>query len=174
MGFFSWMFCDRRNQRPLRVGNRAYVPFPKDQGACGLPGGTVLIENCYDGYGHFQGYDIYDLVADWNRDTITSDNITKPERGQWSPGKEWDPYYRAAMDRYEMSVCRLNDFQEGKDVSYMVDKYGKDWKREIGIDIACHDEQNAGLKYPIKICYFRKSKYEDLPASESDPDQGWF
>lgn len=53
-------------------------------------------------------------------------------------------------------------------------KYGSDWKRILGIAVACYDEQNAALKYPIKIASTNQCKYEDLPASKSDPNQGWW
>lgn len=45
--------------------------------------------------------------------------------------------------------------------------------RGVGIDIACYDEDNAALPYPIKITRkMRGVHYEDLPASKTDPEQG--
>ena len=45
--------------------------------------------------------------------------------------------------------------------------------RHIGIDIACYDEQNARLRYPIKITHDPEAVYENCEPSPSDPDQGW-
>lgn len=45
--------------------------------------------------------------------------------------------------------------------------------RYIGIGIACYDEQNASLKYPIKITHDENAVYEECEPSLSDPDQGW-
>ena len=55
----------------------------------------------------------------------------------------------------------------------MKEKYGKEFKRKIGISIACYDEQNAALKYPIKIARLKNSVYEECSPSDSDPNQGW-
>ena len=45
--------------------------------------------------------------------------------------------------------------------------------RGVGIDIACYNEDNAALPYPIKITRkMRGVHYEDLPASKNDPEQG--
>lgn len=49
--------------------------------------------------------------------------------------------------------------------------------RDLGIGIACYDEDNAALAFPIKIvsleCYTGQS-YAYLPASKSCPAQGYF
>jgi hypothetical protein len=54
----------------------------------------------------------------------------------------------------------------------MKEKYGEDYKRSIGIDIACYNDQNAALKYPIKIAERKNSVYETCEPSLSDSDQG--
>lgn len=48
-----------------------------------------------------------------------------------------------------------------------------DHDRLIGIDIACYDEDNMKLKYPIKITYDSTAIYEECDFSPSDPNQGW-
>ncbi len=45
--------------------------------------------------------------------------------------------------------------------------------RYVGIDIACYDEQNASLKFPIKITHDPQAVYEWCAPSRSDPNQGW-
>ena len=47
-----------------------------------------------------------------------------------------------------------------------------DIDRNVGIDIACYNEQNASLKYPIKITHDPNAVYEDCKPSLSDPNQG--
>lgn len=48
--------------------------------------------------------------------------------------------------------------------------------RDIGINIACYDEDNEALPCPIKICNMRPEGtakyYKNLPASEGHPYQG--
>ena len=45
--------------------------------------------------------------------------------------------------------------------------------RIVGIDIACYDEDNAALKYPIKITE-KLMRYEDASPSNGCEDQGFF
>ena len=45
--------------------------------------------------------------------------------------------------------------------------------RCIGISIACYDDQNAALPYPIKIVRNGRAKYNEVPASNGDPNQGF-
>lgn len=52
-----------------------------------------------------------------------------------------------------------------------------DWKsddecRGLGIEIACYDEQNASLEYPIKITS-RPMPYSEAKPSINDTHQGW-
>ena len=39
--------------------------------------------------------------------------------------------------------------------------------------LACYDEDNESLPFPIKITKTTDYCYEELPASEGDPDQGF-
>ena len=69
----------------------------------------------------------------------------------------------------------------GRDVYALVAQWNKPEKcigddeadRYVGIDIACYDEQNARLRYPIKITHDCEAVYEDCEPSKSDPNQGW-
>lgn len=68
MGFFTW--TDARHEPRLnRRGdfqNRDKIPYGGfAQVIC--PDNTSIKEPYYDGYGLFDGHDIYDLVAEWNR-----------------------------------------------------------------------------------------------------------
>lgn len=45
--------------------------------------------------------------------------------------------------------------------------------RNLGIMLACYDEDNMKLKYPIKITHDATAVYEDCNYSPSDPDQGF-
>ena len=167
MGQFSWIACDNGKQIVNGKKKDVYVLIPEEFG------GGHYIENCYDGYGNFAGHDIFDLVADWNRNYITVENMIKPQRSNWDNTEDGQCWYERAMRLYEFECKRLIDFSSGKDDEYMQENYGDGWKREIGINIACYDEQNAALKYPIKIAHNRVSVYEKCKPSDSDPDQGW-
>ena len=66
----------------------------------------------------------------------------------------------------------LEDFESGCSDGDMKVKYGDEYLREIGINIACYDEDNKNLKYPIKIVD-ELCGYDDVCASLGDPRQGW-
>ena len=69
----------------------------------------------------------------------------------------------------------------GQDIYALVARWNKpelcngddEYDRHIGIDIACSDEQNAALKYPIKITEFPK-RYEFAKPSVDCEAQGYF
>lgn len=46
--------------------------------------------------------------------------------------------------------------------------------RDIGIEIACHSEQNASLKYPIKLVEDKNLDYDEVKPSVNCPYQGFF
>lgn len=119
MGFFSWKTSDTKRSISNKYSERGTFPV------CVLcPDGEKLYENNYDGYGDFDGHDIYALVAKWN----------VPE------------------------LCNGDE----------------DHDRDIGIDIACTDVQNASLKYPIKIVEDSSLNYDDVGPATSCKYQGYF
>lgn len=148
MGQFSFMYADTDNQKALRVGGEAYVLCPD---------GTVIHEDCYDGYGRFGGKDIYELVADWNRKYLAEHpefTISQLPIDQY----DWYRFYAdISLSREEVaSLMHPDDY------------------RYIGIEIACYDDMNASLPFPIKICKDEPRKdYGAYPPSKDDPNQGW-
>ena len=195
MGCFSWLDC--KSQEPVRIGSgrTVYVLVPKK---FQRRFGKKIETGYYDGYGNFNGYDIYELVAIWNRAHLSEDMLEeapKPEgfTGLWSfeiehmkkegksdseidalNQKEKKRQYEAALDRWEFSRERLKAFRNGESKNKLAKKYGDDWCREIGISIAGIDEQNEKLPYPIKITYDKDAVYEDCGPSYVDEGQGCY
>ncbi|MDO4650843.1 MAG: hypothetical protein Q4B26_19580 [Eubacteriales bacterium] len=160
MGQFSWLYSDTGKAMKDDLVRNSYLlvppPFQKEYG-------EWILETCYDGYGHFgsKPYDVYELVVIWNREHLTEEMLIKPERASYQD-EEW---YQKALERYQRKIRRLISFKETGECT--------DGRlREIGIDIACYDEQNEYLPYPIKITS-KPMRYEEAKASKSDPDQGW-
>ena len=121
MGQFSWLDC--QNQKQV-VDNRVadvYVLVPEEFG------GGHIVESCYDGYGHFGGHDIYELVMDWNTPYI--DEILSQK----------DDFLSGWVSLYEEDFRRL---AKGEEIRSCTEK------RTLGIAIACYDEDNFRLKYP--------------------------
>lgn len=164
MGQFSWLDCKDGTQIVDDKMVDVYVLVPQEFG------GGHIVEHCYDGYGDFGGHDIYDLVADWNKETISHHNLRDVIATHWMNSDI--EYYMNALKRQVDTCQKLIDFKSLSDEE-MKEKYGDDFKRIIGIDIACYDEQNAALKYPIKITHDANAVYENCKPSDSDPNQGW-
>lgn len=108
-------------------------------------GGGHIKETCYDGYGHFGDHDIFDLVVDWNREHL---DCVDPET--WVC--DWVKTIHEDLKRVDEGSLE---------------------KRHVGITLACYDEDNARLRYPIKITHDVDAVYEWCSPSETDPNQGW-
>lgn len=194
MGQFSWIYSDtNKAMKDNKVADSYLLVPPEFQNEYG----TYIKETCYDGYGHMGGYDIYALVALWNRKHLPMDYVTnalkKPELSKY--GGLWDfekeklkeegysdeeikkaddnqklMYYNNALKRYEIETKELNDFVNS-DIEYNPIE-DVEFLRQIGINIACYDEDNVRLKNPIKITS-KPMAYASVNASLSDPNQGW-
>lgn len=184
MGSFSWCYCDtgairidrdgcpvpKRSQR-LLYRQPAYVLIPKEFG------GGHIFEASYPDYGRFGGIDIYDLVADWNRAWIASHpewkrpyDVLYESRYPEDPAKpisamSWYPFFS------DLSLSRKEVVERWRDSRPLDSNYWLEY-REIGIAIACQDEDNEALPFPIKVARFKESVYENYPASYGDPGQG--
>lgn len=189
MGCFSWLDC--RTGEQIRIGSarKVYVLLPKEFG------GGHIEETRYDGQGNFGSHDIYELVADWNKALLSGQMLEKaltrnqycglwpyekeameeagatPEEIRVADEKARDEHYNRGLKRYTFSVKRLEDFKNLPEDKFL-EKYGRDGKRETGIDIACYDWQNATIPFPIKITHDAEAVYEDCQPSKSDENQG--
>ena len=147
MGQFSWLDCITNEQVLDGVPRDVYVLVPKEFG------GGHIKETCYDGYGHFGMYDIYELVVEWNKNHF---DIMFDNKDTWKCG-DWVDCYREDFIRYS----------KGEPIRSGV------YLRDMGITLACYDEDNERLMYPIKITHDENAVYENCRPSEGDPNQGW-
>lgn len=146
MGFFTWTLA---NCKPVRLKNGEYAARCKlrygGYGAVVCPDGTLIQEPAYEGYGVFDGKDVYELVLDWNRNYL-KDIVRRPEFTR--PDAD-DAAIKAIIDAYasdDPDALRTAVDAAAKTAKYLE----TDWKRCAGIHIAC-GRQNALLPYPIKI-----------------------
>ena len=193
MGQFSWMYSDTGEQMLDNKQVDSYLlvppPFQKQYG-------QFIYEGNYNGYGRMGGYDVYDLIAEWNREFLSPDMLEPAPKldnfgGLWSferaelvskgiPEEEIErldaeqrqKQYNNAISYYEQRCRMLSEYRDGKEDKAMERDYGEDWKREIGINIACYDRQNMNLPFPIKITSIPMD-YEVAEPSKRDPNQGW-
>lgn len=148
MGQFSWIYSDTEKQIIDDKYKDSYLLVPREFHD---KYGTEILEKCYDGYGHFGGYDVYELIAEWNKEFIP-EVVRLIENGEWH--------------------CSLFIPIESL-MAYYNDEPFDDEVRAIGIILACYDDDNARLKYPIKIVENKGKDYDEVKPSETDPDQGW-
>lgn len=71
MGYFTWTDA-RREPRLLKNGDYSVTDKIGYDGFAKVvcPDDTEICEPYYEGYGMFDGHDIYDLVVDWNKDHL--------------------------------------------------------------------------------------------------------
>jgi len=163
MGYFTW--TDARYEKPklnrygdfassdvINYGRYAKVVCPDD---------TEIVEPHYDGYGIFDGKDVYELVVDWNKAHLKEiyETLEKENPNFWGLETKW------------AAIAFQNDdekaLQEAIDnLAEMTSFYREDWKRTIGITISC--ERNDKIPYPIKITKKKwHCKYNELYPSIS-------
>jgi len=175
MGSFSWCTSDTRKSIPC------CIPFGDLPGTVYLlnPFGEPYKESDYEGYGVFGGRDVYELVVEWNREYLTKDNIHKPERSQYRDGPVGDTGFSKALENYEKTCEAIADYAAGASDDFMKETYGKflangfpsNWKRSLGITLACYERDLVKLKYPIKIVE-HPVPYERAGISPNCPFQG--
>lgn len=148
MGQFSWLYSDTGKQviDNKKADTYLLVPPPFQEKY-----GKAIYEWCYDGYGHFGRYDVYELIIEWNRDMIP-EIIRRAKNGNWR------------CSHTKNDIWELQRYYDGEPITSEL--------RWLGILIACYDEDNFALEYPIKITS-REMDYKDAKPSESDPNQGW-
>lgn len=168
MGCFTWTDAKKKPKlnkngdytRSSLIANGGYDEYAKV--VC--PNNTVLEEPYYYGYGIFAGHDIYELVVDWNRKYLQEIYSRLSEnKNHFGMGlRQAAEMLANGIPEEEIQEWISEQINAKKLMPYLE----KDWKRNIGIAIACHDEDNKALPYPIKITSNRKPvKYEELEIS---------
>ena len=170
MGQYSWLDCRTQEQILDNVNRDVYVLVPEEFG------GGHIHELCYDGYGHFGGHDIHDLVADWNRIALTEDfefPHAKKREEYLTKIQARDPSYTEKIDWTLGDKSWAEDYLDLSQTREEVETlHAMPW-RFIGIELSCYDDDNAALPYPIKITHDPDAVYELCGPSDSDPNQGW-
>lgn len=185
MGQFSWLDCQDGSQIVDNKMADVYVLIPEEFG------GGHIYERCYDGYGNFGDNDVYELVADWNRRYLKEHPDfriqSSIEQIKYGIRRLQESYIKAGMEipdniripddveEYGMKVSSFSWYDDYCDLSMTKEEFQKKngEYRGVGIDLACYDEDNAALPYPIKITHDPDLKYEDCEPSLMDPNQGW-
>lgn len=171
MGMFSWIdvtgdenICDSDDKVVCLIPEEHKDAVSK---IFGIELGKTGIEGKYDGYGRVETggkeIDVYDITPFLNICCTTD--------------KQYDliTYRLVFSDKTkEVADSVRNAYKEGK-INSIEDIYALAIVefREIGIDLACYDEDNAKLPYPIKMTVSDYQTYENSSFSMSDPNQGF-
>lgn len=167
MGFFTWTDA-KRTPRLLKNGDYASVDKIKYGSRVKVicPDNTMIVEPCYDGYGMFDQYDIYELVVDWNKDHLDEifKNLAAKNPIHWGYTLA-DIAHAYAINEPDDKILSMAAQKVRSDDAYLIIK--DEWKRVIGIAISAGD-QNADLPYPIKMTSSSRIKsmtYNDFVPS---------
>lgn len=147
MGYFTWTFANRKTAK-LPYEGKGYI-------AC--PDGTFIEEPCYEGFGFFNNYDIFELVVDWNRNHL---------KGIFEAMEKAKKLNACELEAKEVAIAAMDGDEAGKAMAAKVYKaypplHTNNWKRNLGSTIAF----SGYAVYPIKIVSNKKKKYDELPAS---------
>lgn len=157
MGYFTWTLANRQVEKTAWGYKASCKLHYGGYGAIICPDDTAIQEFCYDGYGKFNGHDIFDLVADWNKDSIVCLVVSGATKNSWFQSKiEPVAFAWAKGMPLEEAVHTIGDDFWGNNP--------QEYKRIIGIWLNSLGDK---LPYPIKIVDTKKrfKRYADLPAS---------
>ncbi len=167
MGVFTWTDARRKSPKINRYGDysRKDVLEYGSFGKIVCPDGTEICEECYDGYGRFGSYDAYEVVVDWNKNDLKEIFVKKLKEKSFGSNLAGIAARLAeGISDEEITSDVKKLVSEGSMPEYLI----RDWKRNIGIAIACGDKDNESLRYPLKITTTRaRVRYEDLYPSKS-------
>lgn len=195
MGMFTWTDATVKKPRLDKYDDYDRRDIVEYGGYAKLicPDNSEIETESHDYYGVIGGRDIYELVAEWNRESLTTDNLSpKPndpsrygglysfekesmrqegkseEEIEAADKKKRSKYFKMAVNRWERMASLLEEFKAGTSDKILEERYGEDWLREIGIEISCEDENAKKLKYPIKLTKDRNAHgYNNLYISYS-------
>lgn len=187
MGYFSFMYADKRNSA-MKIDGQGYMLVPEEFRE---QYGAYIFEDCYNGYGRIGAYDIYELLALWNKAYINDsviESIKKPVfeeyGGLYAFQKEdmkksgisdeeiekkdleiKNQYFEKAVKQYQDTVQSLRNFNSSGI------EYSREKLREIGIVLFF--EAGNKVKYPLKITSKPMIYEEVAKCSVDDPEQGF-
>ena len=176
MGFFSWVTADTEESIPAYASGRDMRPVYLLQ-----PDGKPPIkEECYEGYGVFGGVDTYEWLAMMNfGDASLKSLALSADCGDFKINDahifvcklhfnpESEEAFRKATGIHDRTFVYFDNYQSGIDE----------------LDGLCMNDATEAkvvsrlkieLRYPLKFSFDAQANYDELPASESSPAQGYF
>lgn len=162
---YSW--CCSDTGRSISITSSSRGPFPTYVLIPEEFGGGYIKECDYKGDGIFGGKSIYELVALWNKGKIIENMdsiLLRPYAENYVNDEIGRKAFSEANKAYIKKKKALLSFATQSE-KQMINTFGENYLFNIGLDIACYDEQNELLPYPIKITE-KPVKYEDTKPSK--------
>ena len=163
MGMFSWIYSDTDTAMIDGKRRDSYLLIPP---AFQQKYGRFIVEPCYEGYGEFDGKDVYELVAEFNKDFIPR-VLELAEKGDWYCFKGIVEDIKENRDYQDLVKYYENGNITGGEYEF------NSLARLVGITLACYDDDNERLPCPIKITS-EPYNYNAVGFSKTDPNQGWY
>lgn len=133
--------------------------------------GETGIEGRYDGYGRVKGVDVYDVAAFLNICACNDEQFEYVKsRVNNNTALDMEKLRQAYKEDFFDSIGEFDQIAE--ELNLLGAFLGKEF-RSYGITLACYDEDNARLPYPIKLTVSDKQTYENSYFSMGDPNQGF-
>lgn len=178
MGMFSWLTAD--TDVSISSSHNAMPPVYLLQ-----PGGKEpIMEELYDGYGHFGGVDAYEWLAKEN----LSPELLKAylddsprnelrvlgiglEMGRYfycpETGDNWVVFHVGYAWLLPNAKAHYGTYEE------IIEGFGASANDLIKTGRFVEKRFSDSVRYPLKFSFNPKAKYEDLPASEGCENQGF-
>lgn len=169
MGFFSYLTADT-NQSVSNI----HSGLPHRPVYLLQPNGEPAIkEPAYEGYGHFGGVCCFDWLSIMNfGDDTFVDLAIMADSGHYF--EDDDGVYACKMHISEKALKHLIKHKPIR----LFEHFEAEVKNGLTANqfIASGDwkTKNIELKHPLKFSFDPEAVYEDLPASQSCPNQGFF
>ena len=136
-----------------------------------LPDNTFLTEKYYDGYGIIAGYDVLELVVDWNMGTYEALAVIDTHIAD-----DYAERSRLILDNDPERTFRINYLTQEIPVYQAMREYlagnaslpSKIEKRQVGIALATYDWEQEMIRYPIKFVKNEKYKYDKIKGYSSN------
>ncbi len=179
MGFFSWKTADTNES----IGN-IYSVKPASTVYMLAPNGKPPYEEpAYEGYGKFANKDAHEFLLEMNAEDLGIDfyNLSHEERRLAGIALAVGNVYIHAETSERWHI--FHDYRHVLDANYFSGNFAEVVPElgdtpnnliERGVLLRRDIKDELGIRFPLKFSFNRKAVYEDLPASEDCPYQGFF
>jgi len=191
MGFFSWMTSPMPGKESESIPNAHSSRGVRPVYLLQPHGQAPIVEYAYDGYGVFDTVDAFvwlaqnnirpELTSKMDFDTLRNAGISidNPPRmyqdkegnryafsGSWYGSNSYPGHEQILTFRNYMEVSPF----DGMDYNAAIEQ---GVLTRIPLEVVL-SEVGTGTFYPLKFSFNPEAQYDSLPASESDPEQGYF